>query len=330
MVFGNFWNKIGLNMKKSILSLATALVALASNNASAFELLSYGNFDHWITRQITESHILGGNTKTVYEIGPTQTIVGNKPYVNLGGSPWGTSNVYAKVHGIVKASNAVYPDTHNGGQCAKLTTKLEHVKALGIINMDVLVGGTIFTGQMIEPVKSTSNPYANMNMGIRFTKRPKYLQFDYKLYAPSGSRIYSSGFGKKKTLPGKDHAEVFLLLQYRWEDAKGNIHAKRVGTARQRFSTSTSGWVNAHRIPVLYGDIRNHSGYQSYMALIPKAKSYYARNSKGKMVPVVEEGWASADQTPTHAIVMCSSACGTAYEGTVGMTLWVDNIGFVY
>lgn len=311
--------------------LALALVAAMAGNAAAQRVvpMNYGNMDRWVTRVIKESAILGGNTKHVYEIGPTQTITANQAYHNLGGSPWATSNVYARVMGISKASNAVFPERRGNGYCAKLTTMLEHVKAAGIINMDVLVGGSIFTGSMIEPVSSTKNPYSKMNMGIKFNMRPKYLQFDYRLYAPSGNRIYSSGFGGKKTIAGRDYAEVFMLLQYRWEDSKGNIHAKRVGTARQRLGATTRGWVNRHRIPVWYGNITRHAGYQSYMGLIPRDKSYYARNSHGRMVPVIEEGWAAAGTTPTHVIIMASSACGTAYVGTVGMTLWIDNISVV-
>ena len=48
------------------------------------------------------------------------------------------------------------------------------------------------------------------------------------------------------------------------------------------------------------------------------------------MVPVQEEGWDDANATPTHMLIMASSGCGTAYEGTVGMTLWLDNIALQY
>ena len=299
-------------MKKLFFTLG--LVALMSVTAAAEKVvpISYGNFDQWVTRHIKESAVIGGQTKTVYAIGPTQTIEGAKPY-HSSKSPWGSSNVYAKVMGVVKTSNAVFPDTHGSGKCVKLTTMLEHVKAMGIINMDVLVSGTIFLGRMIEPLTSTKSPYSKMEMGVPFTGRPSHLQFDYKLTAPLGDRTYSSGFGSKKTIRGRDYAEVFILLQRRWEDAKGN-----------------ASWVNGYRIPVKYGDITKQPGFQSYQGLIPKEKSYYARNSKGKMVPVVEEQWDDPNATPTHMLVMVSSGCGTAYVGTVGMTLWVDNIALVY
>lgn len=317
-------------MKKFLLSATMMIIMAAGAAAETVEAISFGNFENWVTRNIKESGIIGGKTKTIYEIGPTQTINGSVAYSNKGGSPWGTSNVYAKVMGVVKASGTVVPDTHGSGKCAKLSTLFEHVKAIGIINMDVVAAGTIFLGSMQEPVSSTKNPYSKMNMGIPFKKRPKYLQFDYKCTVPAGDRTYSSGFGKKKTIAGQDYSEVFILLQRRWEDAKGNIHAARVGTGRVRFGKTVANWVSKYRIPIWYGDITGHTGYKSYMGLINGEKSYYARNSKGKMVPIREEQWDDADATPTHMVIMASSACGTAYVGTIGMTLWVDNFALVY
>ncbi len=315
-------------MKKYVLALMAVATVASCWAAEKVVPIKYGDFDQWVTRNIKESAVIGGADKTIYEIGPTKTINGAKAYVPAG-SPWATSNVYAKVMGVVKTSNAVFPDVHGSGKCVKMTTMLEHVKAVGIINMDVLVNGSIFLGQMFEPVSSTKNPYSKMEMGVPFTQRPKYLQFDYKLNAPTGDRTYSSGFGSQKTIRGRDYSEVFILLQRRWEDAKGNIHAARVGTGRQRFGATTN-WVSKHRIAIWYGDITNHAGYQKYMGLIDKTRPYYARNSKGKMVPVIEEQWDDADATPTHMIFMASSGCGTAYVGTPGMTLWIDNVALVY
>lgn len=295
------------------------------------QLLPYGNMDTWVRRNIHESRVIGGNDRQCYAIGPERTINGDEPYRNLGGSPWGSSNVMAKVVGITKVSNAVFPDVRNGGHCAKLTSMLEHCKALGLINIDVMVAGTIFLGEMQEPISSTSNPYGKMDMGMPFTERPEALVFDYKLLVPpGGTRLYSSGFGKKKTLQGSDRAEVLVFLQRRWEDADGNLHAKRVGTGRELLGTSTNGWVNGHRLPILYGDITSNPAYRPYMALIPESKSYCARNSHGEIVPVVEEGWDDADATPTHIIVMFSAGSGEPYTGTPGLTLWVDNVGLEY
>ena len=223
---------------------------------------------------------------------------------------------------VIKESGVI------GGQ-TKHVYEIEHVKAIGIINMDVLVSGSIFLGQMMEPLSSTKNPYSKMEMGVPYTQRPKFLQFDYMLNAPTGDRTQSTGFSAKKTVRGRDYAEVFIILQRRWEDSKGNLHAARVGTGRQRFGRTTD-WVNGHRIPIWYGDITHHAGYQSYMGLINGEKSYYARNSKGKMVKCPEEKWDDANAQPTHMLLMASSGCGTAYIGTIGMTLWVDNFALVF
>ena len=320
-------------MKKEILTLAT-LAACAVNAAFAetFELINFGNMDNWITRNIKESSLLGGATKQVYAIGPTQVDNTGKAYTNRGGSPWATSNVLASPAGIVKTSNAVYPEDRAGnGKCVKMVTEYEHCKAIGIINLDVIVGGSIFLGQMLEPIRNTSDPYSKMNMGVAFTKRPKALRFDYKVSMPStNTRIYSSGFGKKKTLSGADHGEAVVYLQRRWEDSDGNLYANRVGTAVEHYKASTNGWVNAHDLPIVYGDMTKRSDYVSRMGLMSdKNKAYCARNSKGKIVPVQEVGW-EPDGTPTHVIVMLSASGGEAYVGTLGLTVWADNIGFVY
>ena len=299
---------------------------------SKAETFRYGDFNSWITRNIPESQIIGGNTKTLYEIGPAQTIDGAKAYKNLGNSPWATSNVYAKVMGISKGSCAVMPDTRSGtDKCAKLTTIMERCKAVGLINIDVVVAGSIFLGEMLEPISSTSDPYSKMEMGIPFDGRPSALVYDYKLHIPAnGGRIYSSGFGKKKNLPGTDKAEVFIILQRRWEDSQGNIHARRVGTGRELMAHSTPEWVDGHELTVHYGDISSESFFRPYMGLIPESKSYFARNSRGDMVPVVEEGWDSPDARPTHLIVMFSAGSGEPFTGTPGLTLWVDNVGLQY
>ncbi len=313
---------------------AAMLLAAGDSDVEAqkFELIKYGDFENWVTREIPESRVIGGKTKTLYEIAPNAIVKGDKAYANQGGSPWATSNIMAKVVGITKGSNAVFPDEREtGGRCCKMTTLMEECKALGLINIDVVVAGSIFLGRFFEPVKSTSEPYAKMEMGIPFTRRPKALRFDYKALIPNGGgRVYSSGFGKKKTLPGTDNAEVYIMLQRRWEDEDGNLYAKRVGTGREHFDRSTDGWINGHELPVLYGDITALPEYENWMGLIPEDKSYYARNSKGKMVPVREVGWDSPDAAPTHLMVMASSGSGTAYIGTLGLTLWLDNVGLVY
>ncbi|MDE5971053.1 MAG: PCMD domain-containing protein, partial [Muribaculaceae bacterium] len=167
---------------KKLSTLITMLSIMSAASAQHIEQIKYGDFENWVTRVIPESRIIGGKKKTLYEIAPTKTVEGNIPYKNEGGSPWATSNVLANVMGIVKGSNAVFPDDREGGgKAAKLSCIMESCKAIGIINIDVCVAGSIFLGEFMEPVKSTSDPYSKMEMGIPFTKRPKSLVFDYKL-----------------------------------------------------------------------------------------------------------------------------------------------------
>lgn len=311
---------------KKILILTTLLAAVLSAGAYTLEPIRYGDFSQWVTRDITESKLIGGQHKTIYAIGPTAKIIGNKPYSNTGGSPWATSNVYAKVSGVVKGSTTVSPFNHDGNTCARLEAKMEQVKVLGLINMDVMVAGSIFLGEVFEPVTSTKSPYSKMEMGVPYTKRPKALVFDYMIDMPAtDTRTKSTGFSSKKTLPGRDNAEVYILLQKRWEDSDGKLYAQRVGTGRERYSKSVP-WTKGHAVPIHYGDITKESFYKPWMGLINGEKAYYARNSKGKMVPVEEVGWAPADAVPTHMLMMASSSCGEAFIGTEGLTLYIDNI----
>lgn len=310
--------------------LALMLLAILPARAEEKEVpFKYGNMDHWVVRQVKESGIIGGDTKTLYEIGPDQTLNSTKAYTNLGGSPWGTSNVMAKVMGVVKTNTSVYRDRHNNGYCAKLQTHIETCRVLGMMNIKVLAAGSIFLGDMREPITGTKDGPKALNWGIPFTQRPKAIRYDYRVQvAGNGSRIYQNGFSSSKTVSGQDCAVMVLFLQKRTEDSKGNITAQRVGTAVVKYSRSTSGWVNNATYEIHYGDITHNSWYNaSTMGL---RSSDYARNSKGKSVPVKETGWASASATPTHLIVQFSSSHGGAYIGAVGNTLWIDNVRLVY
>ncbi|HBC29033.1 MAG TPA: glycoside hydrolase xylanase [Prevotellaceae bacterium] len=317
-------------MKKTFIACAMAI--LASSVSAEDEMIKYGNFDTWITRDIRESILVGGKRQTLYEVGPKGRFDGQRAFTNQGNCPWANSNVYAKVAGVVKTNVSVYPDNHPGhGKCVKLTTHIVKCKAIGIINISVLAAGSIYTGTMEEPITSSSNPMAKMSIGMPFSKRPKALKFDYKYYTPgNANRIRETGFSKKKVVPGKDMGECMCLLQKRWEDDEGNIHALRVGTMRHRFSENTQGWVENKAFTIHYGDIRHKSFFQNWMGLITGDRVFYAKNSKGKLVPVTEEGWADADTTPTHIVVKFDSSHGGAYVGTVGNTLWIDNVRLVY
>ena len=299
--------------------------------ATAQQQLKYANFDQWITRNITESKIIGGKTHTLYEIGPKGTWDGKKPYTNQGGSPWANSNVMAKVAGVVKTNISVYPEKRGSGQCVKMVSHVVGVKVLGLVNIHVLAAGSVYLGKMLEPITSSSNPFGYLDYGIPFTEKPKAVQFDYKVkLSDKPDRIRQTGFSPVRKVAGKDMPGMILLLQRRWEDEKGNIYAHRLGTVFHRFSKETD-WVNGAKFEIHYGDITGEPFYKPYMNLFQGGEDQkYAVNSKGKVVKVKEVGWGTPDEEPTHLCLQFASSFGTAYVGAVGTTFWVDNVKLVY
>lgn len=293
------------------------------------EMLPFGDMNQWVTREIKESSIIGGETKKVYAIGPTQTIVGAKPYSNLGGSPWGTSNVMARVTGITKTNTSVFPEKRGDGYCARMDTRFESVKVLGLVDITVIAAGSTFLGTIHEPIKSTKNPNKMLQMGIPFTKRPIAVQFDYKVkMSDRENRVRATGFSKITDIPGKDFPAVVLLLQKRWEDAKGNVYAKRIGTMVNYYYFDTD-WKNNATYEIMYGDITGKPNYKAHMMRL-QANEYFTVNSKGESVPIHEVAWGNADEKPTHIILQFSSSHGGAYIGSPGNSLWVDNVKLVY
>lgn len=305
------------------------LMSINGYGQERFVPFKYGDFNSWVTRHVKESGIIGGDTKTLYEVGPTQSISGNEPYTNKGGSPWGTSNVMAKVSGITKTNVSVFREKRDAGYCAKLVTHIEKVKVLGLININVLAAGSLYLGDMKEPITGTKEGPQALNWGIPFTGRPKALRYDYKVaVASSPDRIRLTGFSGKSTIKGKDFAVTVLLLQKRHEDAKGNITAKRVGTLVITYDKSTQEWKNGATYEIWYGDIRRRKDYNA--ELMGLRSTDYVRNSHGKSVPVKETGFATVGEKPTHLVLQFSSSHGGAYIGSPGNTFWVDNVGLVY
>ncbi len=315
-------------IKRHILSSLASLIAFTEESKKVVPI-RYGNMEHWTIRHIKESAVIGGKEKTLYEIGMDSVINGNHPYHNLGGSPWGTSNVMAKVAGVVKTNCCVYPDKHKGGRCVKMTTHIESLKVLGLVNINVLAAGSIFLGDMKEPITGTKDGPRSLNWGIPFTQRPKALRFDYKFYTPgTANRIKQTGFSHKTSVPGPDYGVALLILQKRTEDSAGNITARRVGTLVVKYSKTTPAWVDNATYDILYGDITGSPKYDATMMGLRSID--YARNSKGENVPVKETGWAAPGETPTHLMIQFSSSHGGAFIGTPGNTLWIDNVRLVY
>ena len=278
-------------------------VAARGQEQERVEPIPFGDMDRWIDRQIKESAIIGGETKHVYAIGPTMTIESNEAYENMGGSPWASSNILARVAGITKTNTSVFPEKRGDGYCARLDTRMESVKALGFINITVLAAGSVFLGEMHEPITGTKNPMRKLDTGIPFTQKPKALRFDYKIrMSERENRIRATGFSRIKDVEGKDYPEVNLFLQKRWEDKDGNIYAKRVATMVVRFDRTTADWQNDATFTLLYGDITGHPDYDPNMMRL-QVQERYAVNSKGESVPIQEVGWGTAGDEPTPPAV---------------------------
>ena len=327
---------MGLSLRKKALFLAIACMPLSvvladgdgvtSENVVPF---AYGDMDNWIVREIHESGIIGGNTKWLYELGPSDTIVGYTAFRNMGGSPWATSNVMAKVAGVVKTNTSVFPEKRGDGMCARMETRYESVKVFGLVDIEVIAAGSVFLGTVHEPIKGTKNPQAMLQSGVPFSKKPKALRFDYKVKAaPEKNRVRSTGFSRKSTVAGQDSLAVILLLQKRWEDEEGNVYSKRVGTMVQRYTESTPDWVNDATYPILYGNITSKPEYKPYMRI--QVEERYTLNSKGKSVPIQEVGWAEPGEAPTHMVLQFTSSHGGAYIGSPGNTFWIDNVELIY
>lgn len=306
-------------------------VSATAQSDVAGQIASYGTFDNWCRREIRESAVIGGNVKYLYEFyGNQETLrTGKEPFSAPEGYLWRTNNVLAVVMGIVKTNNTVYPEKRGDGYCARIETHIETVKALGIIDMHVCCQGALMIGQLPEPIRDTDNPMAKVIYGMPFTGRPEALEFDYK--AEVGNEVVrGTGFSRLKNMGVPDYAEVTFILQKRWEDEDGCIHALRVGTGIQRITEDAPQWRNGHRVQMRYGDVSSEPGYEDYMGLKSDPETgYHALNSKGENVLVHEEGWAEPDAEPNWMVLHFITSCGKPFHGGVGNTLWVDNVRIV-
>ena len=291
----------------------------------------YGRFDSWSVREIKESALIGGQTKQLYEFYGNHEVrnTGKTPYSSPADYFWRTNNVLAVVAGVVKTNNTVYPEPRDGGYCARIETHIEEVKALGVVNMDVVCQGALVIGVLPEPIRDTKSPMSKVFYGISFEGKPKSVKFDYKSDL-GHETIRGTGFSKLKNMEYPDSAEVTFILQRRWEDSDGRIHALRVATGIERFYESEPEWVNGHEVMLHYGDITKEPFYQKYMGLKTDPETaYHALNSRGENVIVEEDGWAQPGTEPNFMILNFIASCGKAFNGGVGNVLWVDNVEIV-
>lgn len=311
-----------------ILSVAPGLRAQES---VVRKINDFGRFDDWCLREVKESGIIGGNTKYLYEFyGDQDTLVtGKTPFKAPKDYLWRTNNVLAIVAGVVKTNNTVFPEKRGDGYCARIETHIEEVKALGIVNMEVTCQGALLVGVLPEPITTTKDPMSKVLYGVPFTGSPKALRLDYK--ADVGNEVIrGTGFSKLKPMGYPDYAEITVILQKRWEDEDGNVHALRVGTGIERIMEDVPQWKNGYEVKVHYGDITSQPFYKEYMGLKTDPETaYHALNSKGKNVIISEDGWAAPGTEPTHLMIHIISSCGNAFYGGVGNTVWVDNVQIV-
>ena len=289
----------------------------------------YGKFDTWCVREIEESALIGGDIKYLYEFygSPSDTLrTGKTPFSAPKDYLWRTNNVLAVVAGIVKTNNTVYPEKRGDGYCARIETHIEHVKALGVVNIDVTCQGVLMIGVLPEPIRDTKSPMTKVQYGLPFTGMPTAVQLDYK--AVVGCEVVrGTGFSKLKPMGYPDYPEMTVVLQKRWEDEEGRIHALRVATGIERVMQNVPQWINGYEIKLHYGDITGEPFYEDYMGLKTDPETrYYARNSKGENVIVEEDGWAEPGTEPNWLMIHFLSSCGKAFYGGVGNTLWVDNV----
>lgn len=311
---------------------ATGQNTTNNQDSRIIEPIQYGNFDHWMVHEVEESRIIGGKTKYTYEIIDLDTLKNNKPFKPNGATPWATSSVMAHVMGIHKASTTIFPEERDGGYCARMETRIENVKVLGIVNLNVLATGTIYTGETLEPIQDAKNPQSKIHRGIPFTKRPTALIFDYKVKV--GGEQYktgATGMGKPKNMGTQNRAEVYAILQHRWEE-NGEIYAARVGTGFKAFEQDVNEWQNGYEVPIKYGDITKDADFDQSANLNDKYETeecFYAINSAGENVPIHEVEWDDSKE-PTHLILVFTSGNGGAYIGAPDAIFWIDNVKLAY
>ena len=309
------------------LSMSLLPAAVFAQRETVADINSYGTFDNWSIREIKESGVIGGGIRHLFEFYGNQEVTRTKePFTAPEGYLWRTNNVLAVVAGVTKTNNTVFPEKRGDGYCARLETHVESIKVLGMINMDVTCQGAMFVGSLEEPIRDTKSPMSKVLYGVPFEGRPSAVVFDYK--ADVGHEVVrGTGFSALKEMGYPDYPELYMVLQKRWEDEDGSVHALRVGTAICRFEESVPEWIDGYRVEVAYGDITDEPYYQDYMGLrIDPETAFYCYNSEGEKVVVQEDGWASADEEPNYLILTFLASSERAFYGGVGNVLWIDNV----
>ena len=312
-------------MKK--ISLLFFLCLAANIYAERIDTIPFGDMESWTVRYIKESKLLGGKTKTLYALAPTDTIKVNNPYYPIIGNPWGSSATYAKFMGIETGmAESIVPEQRGHGYCCRLRNVLT---AINLFDMYAMVSGTIYMGQALEPlsIAAKSKPYTAIDFGLPFNQHPVAFMLDYKANISDADSLITTERNRPEVVAGHDCAVIYIYLQHRWEDKEtGRVYARRVGTLYERICETIPEWRNNHQLPIRWGDISDDPDFQEYEGL--NQVDMMTRNSKGKMVRIEELGW-SKDE-PTHIVMYISSSNAGVFRACEGNTLWVDNLRWVY
>ena len=293
-------NQVIAGVLTALTIITLLFVALSLSAQERVEVLS--DFESWKTKQIKESSLIGGKTKTLYKLGGT----------------WDCSNAHAKAMGVDKVSVSVRPEKRGEGTCCRMESTLETVSAIGI-NFKALATGAIYTGKMIDVVgmKQSSDPNSAIDMGMPFTGRPSALILDYKALIQNQTAVYAPAKTHVKEVEGRDAGQITLILQHRWEE-NGHVYAYRVGTIQKKITQSTD-WQNDFRLPITYG--------KSVVALT--SNRHKTHNSKGEMVCIEELDY-RGDLEPTHIIIQISAGSMAPFTGCPGNIVWCDNVRLAY
>ena len=289
----------------SILLLIIALLAISVRISAQERVEVLSDFESWTEKNIKESRLIGGQTKTLYKLDGT----------------WDCSNAHAKAMGVEKVSVSVSPERRGNGYCCRMESTLETVSAIGI-NFKAFATGAIFTGKMLDVVgmEQSKDPSSAIDMGVPFTGKPSALVLDYKALIQNQPAIFANAGTHVKTVDGRDRGHITLILQHRWEE-NGHVYAYRVGAAEKSIDSSTEDWLNDCRVPVQYCQTGQTNALTN--------NRFKTHNSNGDMVNIEEVAWRS-DMQPTHIIIQISAGSMPPFTGCPGNTMWVDNIRLTY
>ncbi len=156
---------------------------------------------------------------------------------------------------------------------------------LGLINIKVLAAGSLFLGDVREPITSTKDGPKAINSGyFRSLHVLRQYNLTIKHICLNSSQPYQTQNGIQWSIHcGRSrlcHCRT-LLCRSAMKMLRGNITAKRVGTMVVKYGKSTNGWVNDATYTIHYGDIRHMAGYDA--ATMGLRSTDYARNSKGRV-----------------------------------------------